>query len=120
MATRIDDAGGDPAEQLIERHVDFALTEPVLIRLQNRELYRIAEGDLQSVRMMQGHYLGIWARILAAYDSDFVGEAGRAAALIGGRNAQLDGARRPSEERGDSSRDDGAWGAGVASGRCRS
>ncbi|WP_297006326.1 TetR/AcrR family transcriptional regulator [uncultured Corynebacterium sp.] len=84
-ATRIEETVDDPAEQLmllIDGHVDFALTEPVLIRLQNRELYRFDDDDLQAVRTMQGRYLGIWSRALVAYDPTFTGEAGRAAVLM--------------------------------------
>lgn len=72
----------DQLERLIAGHVDFALSEPVLIRLQNRELYRFDDDDLQAVRTMQGRYLGIWSRALVAYDPSFSGEMGRAAVLM--------------------------------------
>ncbi|AGP31328.1 TetR/AcrR family transcriptional regulator [Corynebacterium terpenotabidum] len=84
-ATRIEETVTDPARQLellIEGHIDFALSEPVLIRLQNRELYRLDDEDLRAVRTMQGRYLGIWSRALVAYDPSFAGESGRAAVLM--------------------------------------
>jgi AcrR family transcriptional regulator len=84
-ATEIEGTVADPAERLgrlIDGHVHFALTEPVLIRLQNRELYRFDEADMRTVRTMQGRYLGIWSRALAAYDPSFGGEVGQAAVLM--------------------------------------
>jgi AcrR family transcriptional regulator len=97
-ARKVIDSVEDPVqqiEQLIDVHVDFALAEPELIRLHNRELYRIDDDNLRRVRAAQGHYLGLWATALAEFDHSFVGEAGRAAAqMVAGLLNSTESSRR--------------------------
>lgn len=75
----------EPADQLnvlVDFHVDFALSQPALIRLHQRELFRLDATGLGRVRAAQGHYLGLWAEALRGYDSSFAGESGRITAQL--------------------------------------
>ena len=75
----------EPADQLnvlVDFHVDFALSQPALIRLHQRELFRLDATGLDRVRAAQGHYLGLWAEALRGYDSSFAGESGRITAQL--------------------------------------
>lgn len=75
----------DPREQLetlVDFHIDFALSQPELIRLHQRELFRLAHEGREKVRVAQGHYLALWASALAASDAKFQGDAGKITAQL--------------------------------------
>lgn len=63
------DAGDDPADQLaglIAFQVDFALDNPALITVQDRDLGALAEADARQVRRLQRRYVEHWVGVLAA------------------------------------------------------
>lgn len=75
----------DPRERLvvlIDFQVDFALSRPELIRLHNRELFRMGEEGRGRVRSVQGRYLKLLAESLAQMDPRYKGEAGRITAQL--------------------------------------
>lgn len=75
----------DPRERLqalIHLQIDFAMTEPELIRLHARELFRMAEEGRERVRRTQGAILKMVAEALASYDPRYEGTAGRVAAQL--------------------------------------
>ena len=84
-ARRLLEGVGDPRDQLetlVDFHLDFALSQPELIRLHQRELFRLAQDGREKVRVAQGHYLGLWAACLAANDPQFEGDAGKITAQL--------------------------------------
>src|SRR4051795_4880129 len=61
-------AGADPAAQLralIAFQVDFALDNPALITVQDRDLGSLAEADAAEVRRLQRRYVEVWVTVLA-------------------------------------------------------
>jgi len=61
---------GGPAEvleRLIDFHVDFALSEPDIIRLQDRELAALPAETAERVRALQRAYVREWDALLAAH-----------------------------------------------------
>jgi AcrR family transcriptional regulator len=61
-------AGDDPAAQLralIEFQVDFALDNPALITVQDRDLGSLADADAAEVRRLQRRYVEVWVTVLA-------------------------------------------------------
>ena len=61
-------AGADPADQLralIAFHVDFALDNPALITVQDRDLGALSEVDAHRVRQLQRRYVEEWVAVLA-------------------------------------------------------
>lgn len=67
------DAGDDPAAQLsglIAFQVDFALDNPALITVQDRDLGALAETDARQVRRLQRRYVEHWVGVLAALSPD--------------------------------------------------
>ncbi|WP_430591367.1 TetR/AcrR family transcriptional regulator [Humidisolicoccus flavus] len=50
--------------QLVDFHIDFALTERSIIRLQDRELQRLPENARRTVRRLQQRYVAAWSEIL--------------------------------------------------------
>jgi AcrR family transcriptional regulator len=65
---RIADAGDDAAAQLralIAFHVDFALDNPALITVQDRDLGSLTETDAAQVRRLQRRYVEVWVTVLA-------------------------------------------------------
>lgn len=51
---------------LIEFHVDFALTESDVIRVQDRDLASLNEQDRHTVRRLQREYVELWMQVLSA------------------------------------------------------
>lgn len=49
---------------LIDFHVRFAVTEPDVIRVQDRDLTELAPDDLHAVRRWQREYVEIWVGVL--------------------------------------------------------
>ena len=65
---RVAAAGDDAAAQLralIAFHVDFALDNPALITVQDRDLGSLAETDAAQVRRLQRRYVEVWVTVLA-------------------------------------------------------
>jgi AcrR family transcriptional regulator len=60
-------AGEDPSAQLralIAWQVDFALDNPALITVQDRDLASLAPADAAQVRRLQRRYVEVWVRVL--------------------------------------------------------
>jgi AcrR family transcriptional regulator len=61
---RVEVAGAhDPAEaleRLVDKHLEFSLTEPDLIRVQDRDLASLSPADGRQVRRLQRSYLELW------------------------------------------------------------
>jgi AcrR family transcriptional regulator len=51
---------------LVGWHVEFALTEPALITVQERALASLAEADQQHVRRLQRRYVETWVDVIVA------------------------------------------------------
>jgi len=65
---RVADVGDDPATQLralIAFHVEFALDNPALITVQDRDLASLPERDAGQVRRLQRRYVEVWVAVLA-------------------------------------------------------
>ena len=64
---RVAGAGDDPADQLrglIAFHVDFALDNPALITVQDRDLGSLTDADAAQVRRLQRRYVEVWVGVL--------------------------------------------------------
>ena len=65
---RVADAGADPAAQLralVAFQVDFALDNPALITVQDRDLGSLTDADAAQVRRLQRRYVEVWVGVLA-------------------------------------------------------
>ncbi|MBN9151596.1 MAG: TetR family transcriptional regulator [Micrococcales bacterium] len=62
--------GSDAVESLVAFHVAFALDNADVIRVQDRDLDQLAEGDLHVVRMLQRRYVELWVDVLAELHPD--------------------------------------------------
>lgn len=49
---------------LVRFHVDFALSNPEVIRVQDRDLDSLAESDRHRVRLLQREYVELWVEVL--------------------------------------------------------
>jgi len=61
-------AGADPVRQLralIDFQVDFALDNPALITVQDRDLGSLTDADAAQVRRLQRRYVEVWVAVLA-------------------------------------------------------
>ncbi|GHF26807.1 MULTISPECIES: SACE_7040 family transcriptional regulator [Amycolatopsis] len=61
------DATADPEQalaELVEFHVDFALTHPSLITVQERNLANLTDADRKQVRALQRRYVEIWVKVI--------------------------------------------------------
>jgi AcrR family transcriptional regulator len=64
-------AGPDPVDQLralIGFQVDFALDNPALITVQDRDLGALSDRDARQVRRLQRRYVEVWVDVLAHLD----------------------------------------------------
>lgn len=62
-------AGGDARyllRDLIDFHVEFALADADVIRVQDRELLHLADEDRHRVRRLQREYVELWTTVMAA------------------------------------------------------
>jgi AcrR family transcriptional regulator len=62
-ATEVTSQNLEPAETLnalINKHIDFALTYPDLIRVHERDFSNLEEEDARQVRRLQRRYLEVW------------------------------------------------------------
>ena len=65
------EAGEDPHDQLaalVGFQVDFALDNPALITVQDRDLVALSDDDARRVRRLQRAYVEQWVAVLAALD----------------------------------------------------
>ncbi|RHA38147.1 SACE_7040 family transcriptional regulator [Cellulomonas rhizosphaerae] len=65
--TVVDDAGPDASAalgSLVRFHVDFALRDPDVIRVQDRDLAALSAQDRESVRALQRRYVDLWVDVL--------------------------------------------------------
>ena len=81
-------AGDDAAAQLralIAFHVDFALDNPALITVQDRDLGSLADADAAQVRRLQRRYVEVWVDVLTRLhpDADAATCRARAHAVFG-------------------------------------
>lgn len=58
----------DALTALVRFHADFALTEPDVIRVQDRDLAALAAPDREQVRDLQRRYVDLWVDVLARLD----------------------------------------------------
>ena len=60
-------SAGDAAalRSLIQFHVDFALSNPDVIRVQDRDLDSLTDADRHTVRTLQRNYVELWVEVLS-------------------------------------------------------
>ena len=82
-------------------HTDFALDEPDLIRVQDRDLSSLSELDARRVRRLQRDYVELWAGALRRLDPGLTPEVARtrAHATFGLLNSTPHSARVPAVAR---------------------
>ncbi|MCP2637017.1 TetR/AcrR family transcriptional regulator [Microbacterium sp. HD4P20] len=59
-------AAGEQLDALIAFHVEFALRDADVIRVQDRDLASLSDDDRHTVRRLQREYVEVWIGILAA------------------------------------------------------
>jgi len=77
------DAAPDPRaalDALIGWHIEFALANPALIVVQDRDLANVAEPDRRRVRRLQRRYVEVWVGVLRRLDPGRTEQVSRAAA----------------------------------------
>jgi AcrR family transcriptional regulator len=82
-SAQVSEAGPDPVDQLralIAFQVDFALDNPALITVQDRDLGALSERDARQVRQLQRRYVEVWVDVLARLHPDASTAACRARA----------------------------------------
>lgn len=94
----------DPAEALtalVDFHTDFALAEPDVIRVQDRDLASLNERDQRVVRRLQRSYVEMWTAVLRRLDPGLEQEVARvrAHAVFGLLNSTPHSARGRDEAR---------------------
>jgi len=72
-------------EALIDFHADFALSEPELIRIQDRDLHALPETERRRVRRLQRQYVTAWTGIVRRVHPELTADAAtvRVHALFG-------------------------------------
>lgn len=88
-------------EQLVEFHTDFALGEPDLIRVQDRDLSSLNDRDRGRVRALQRTYVEHWTSVLLRVDATLPTETARlrVQAVFGLLNSTPHSARGRAEAR---------------------
>jgi AcrR family transcriptional regulator len=83
----VDSAGGPTAalDELIDFHLDFALGEPDLIRIQDRDLGHLPDPAKRQVRRAQRKYVEIWVGVLQQVN----GQTGGRGTALGEADARL-------------------------------
>jgi AcrR family transcriptional regulator len=51
-------------DALLARHIEFSVSRPDLIRVQDRDLASLSEADHREVRRLQRAYIEVWATVL--------------------------------------------------------
>lgn len=67
-------------DALLAGHISFALSEPALITVHDRELGNVPEPERRTIRRLQRHYLEQWVAVLAELSPDAPRATLRAAA----------------------------------------
>ncbi len=67
-------------DALIGWHIEFALANPALIVVQDRDLAHVADSDRRRVRRLQRRYVEVWVGVLRRLDPDRSEQSARAAA----------------------------------------
>lgn len=67
-------------DALIGWHIEFALANPALIVVQDRDLANVAEPDRRRVRRLQRRYVEVWVGVLCQLDPGRTDQQARAAA----------------------------------------
>ncbi len=57
-------------DALVEFHVDFALTDADVIRVQDRDLHSLSDADRHTVRRLQREYVELWIGVLRDLRAD--------------------------------------------------
>lgn len=70
-------------ENLVDFHIDFALTKPALISVQGRDLASLDAASRHDVRQLQRQYVEIWVRVLCDVDPTLDDEDARIKAHAG-------------------------------------
>lgn len=88
-------------EALVVFHTDFALAEPDVIRVQDRDLASLNDGDRQVVRRLQRTYVEMWTGVLCRLEPSLDVELARirAHAVFGLLNSTPHSARGRAEAR---------------------
>jgi AcrR family transcriptional regulator len=86
---------------LVEFHTDFALGEPDVIRVQDRDLTSLNERDRARVRRLQRSYVEMWTSVLVSLEPALSVEAARlrVQAVFGLLNSTPHSARERAEAR---------------------
>jgi AcrR family transcriptional regulator len=66
-------------ESLVDFHVEFALTEPELTTVQDRDFHSLGEADARRVRRLQREYVELWVDALRAVRPGLDEDTARAA-----------------------------------------
>jgi AcrR family transcriptional regulator len=64
------DDAGTQLESIIAFHVEFALNDADVIRVQDRDLASLSDDDRRTVRRLQREYVEVWIAILATVHPD--------------------------------------------------
>ncbi len=88
------DATGAALDGLIDFHLDFALGESDLIRIQDRDLGTCPPAAKRQVRQAQRQYVEIWVDVLRRLDPALTRGRGAADGACDLRPAELDAAQR--------------------------
>jgi AcrR family transcriptional regulator len=111
---------GDDAERqlraLIAFQVDFALANPALITVQDRDLGNLADADAAQVRRLQRRYVEVWVAVLARLHpgADAAACRARAHAIFGLINSTPHSAGRLSGTAMAALLGDMAWAAAMS------
>jgi len=70
----------DALERLVDRHLEFSLGEPDLIRVHDRDLASLSPTDGQQVRRLQRSYVELWVDQLCGLDATLERTAARSRA----------------------------------------
>jgi AcrR family transcriptional regulator len=116
---RVAEAGDDADGQLralIAFQVDFALDNPALITVQDRDLVNVADTDAAQVRRLQRRYVEVWVAVLARLHpgADAAACRARAHAVFGLINSTPHSAGRLSRPAMAALLSDMAWAAATA------
>jgi AcrR family transcriptional regulator len=116
---RVAEAGDDAEGQLralIAFQVDFALANPALITVQDRDLGYLAAADVAEVRRLQRRYVEVWVAVLARLHpgADAAACRARAHAVFGLINSTPHSAGRLSRPAMAALLGDMAWAAATA------
>ncbi|MGO4618220.1 TetR/AcrR family transcriptional regulator [Nocardia sp. 2YAB30] len=70
-------SAGDALSGLVDHHLDFALGEPELIRIQDRDLDNVPAAARREIRRTQRQYVEIWVAVLRELHHDLPEETAR-------------------------------------------